>query len=99
MEKVSIPDSDAQRSVSPLRVRNTGDEVSFKIKGVVLIEKGFSSDVEKNEYVPRVAAGGHGETCVLTPFSCCLLLLLPAYGKNQRPSPLVKIEKLDFSEF
>ena len=42
MEMLSAVDSDAQRSVSPLRVRNEGDEVEVNIEDVIMIEKHVS---------------------------------------------------------
>ena len=49
LETASIADSDAQRSVSPLWVRNRGDEVYFNVKywmlvisaGIVLLPLAF----------------------------------------------------------
>ena len=47
-ETVSIADSDAQRSVSPLRVRKQRDEVQFNIKAMVFKEKRFSDKTQQS---------------------------------------------------
>ena len=50
-EKVSTTDSDRERLVSPLRVRNEGDEVLFNIKVIVFVENGFHKMSRKRKHV------------------------------------------------